>query len=123
MIMAELEQRPPFPPEADTIEDPHTLITVEKMLQKVREDGISRCRSALLSDYTAISAPVFDYTGMIQGALTMMGRINSFDDSIDGEPARQLKRTCAAISATCGYVPKSAEPDTVPIRKRRAKAG
>lgn len=94
--------------EADTIEDPHTLLTAEKMFEKVRTEGISRVRGGLISDYTAMSVPILDYSGATYGALTIMGRYNTFDDSLDGEAARKLKAACATISSACGYSPQPA---------------
>lgn len=90
----------------DSIEDPHTLITAEKMLESVRRNGISRVRGGLMSDYTALSVPIFDYSGATYGALTIMGRYNSFDDSWEGDAATKLKAACQAISAACGYSPQ-----------------
>ena len=87
----------------DTAEDPLTLVTFQKMLEKIRADGISRCRKGLLSDYTAISVPIFDFSKAVVGGLTMMGRINSFDDDFDGTPAIRLKEACARISSVCGF--------------------
>ena len=92
--------------EADTIEDPHTLLTAEKMFERVRTEGISRVRGGLISDYTAMSVPILDYSGATYGALTIMGRYNTFDDSLDGDAARKLKAACATISSACGYSPQ-----------------
>jgi len=102
-INAELEQMKPDRLGEDTVEDPKTLVTTEKMLENIRRKGISRCRGGLMSDFTAISVPIFDYSGAVYGALTVMGRINSFDDSYDGVPARKLKEACRQISISCGY--------------------
>lgn len=104
-INAELEQISPTSSSSDSIENPQTHVTVDRMLKNVRREGISRCRGGLLTDFTALSVPIFDYSGSVYGALTVMGRINSFDDSLEGEPARKLEETCCAISASCGYTP------------------
>jgi DNA-binding IclR family transcriptional regulator len=88
---------------ADSIEDPHTLVTAEKMFEKVRTDGISRVRGGLISDYSALSVPIFDFSGSPYGALTIMGRYNSFDDNLDGLPASKLKAACLDISTACGF--------------------
>lgn len=93
-------------PPADTVEDPGSLPTAERMLAKVRGDGIARVRGGLLSDFSALSAPIFDHTGSIYGALTMMGRWHNFDDTLEGVPARELIAACTAISASCGYAPE-----------------
>lgn len=93
-------------PPVDTLENPASLSMAERMLEKVRQDGIARVRGGLLSDFSALSAPIFDHTGSVYGALTMMGRWHNFDDSLEGIPARELVAACAAISASCGYVPE-----------------
>jgi len=90
----------------DTIEDPQTLVTAERMFEKVRADGISRVRGGLISDYSALSVPIFDFSGAPYGALTIMGRYNSFDDTFEGDSALRLKAACASISAACGFTPR-----------------
>lgn len=118
LIAAELERFMPGTTDSDTIENPQTPMTVEKMLEAIRETGISRCRGGLLSDFTALSVPIFDYSGSVYGALTVMGRFSHFDDSFDGVPATKLKDTCAEISSACGYSPKQAAPHpATPKRK------
>jgi DNA-binding IclR family transcriptional regulator len=90
---------------ADTIDDPHTLVTADKMFEQIRADGISRVRGGLISDYSALSVPIFDFSGAPYGALTVMGRYNSFDDSLDGDAAAKLKSACQGISEACGFSP------------------
>lgn len=90
----------------DSVDDPHTLLTVEKMFEMVRSAGISRVRGGLMSDFTALSVPIFDYSGATYGALTVMGRYNSFDDDLAGPAAAKLKAACAEISTACGYAPE-----------------
>ncbi len=105
LLLAELEQLAPGAAADDSTENPRSLVTAEKLLEQIRQQGISRSRGGLLSDYTALSVPIFDFSGAVYGALTVMGRINNFDDSFDGVPARRLKETCQRISAACGYSP------------------
>lgn len=90
---------------ADTIDDPQTLVTVERMFETIRTEGISRVRGGLISDYSALSVPIFDFSGAPYGALTIMGRYNSFDDGLGGDAALRLKAACATLSAACGYPP------------------
>jgi DNA-binding IclR family transcriptional regulator len=87
---------------ADTVDDPQTLVTAERMFEKIREEGINRVRGGLISDYSALSVPIFDYSGAPYGALTIMGRYNSFDDGLGGDGALKLKAACSALSAACG---------------------
>ena len=104
LIAAELEaSRAAAGGQPDSPDNPQTFATVEKVLAASRRDGITRARGGLLSDYTAISVPIFDFAGMIYGALTIMGRVTLFDDSFEGAPARQLIEACAAISKAAGH--------------------
>jgi DNA-binding IclR family transcriptional regulator len=106
LIAQELAMHQPGQAHADTMDDPVSLPMAERMLEQVRRDGIARVRAGLLSDFSALSVPIFDHSGATYGALTMMGRYRNFDDSLDGAPALKLKAACAAISSACGYVPE-----------------
>lgn len=108
IAVAEIEQVKPGDFDSDTIEDPQTMVTFEKAMARIRTDGISRCRKGLLSDYTALSVPIFDFSRTVVGALTMMGRINSFDDNLTGIPASKLKEACRRISSACGLMQQDA---------------
>lgn len=125
LIAQEIAQRQQARPTIDTLEEPSSLPTAERMLEKVWQDGIARVRGGLLSDFTALSVPIFDHTGATYGALTLMGRWHNFDDSLDGLPALKLKTACAAISKSCGYAPERhpagsawASPDLLISAKR-----
>ncbi len=82
---------------------PDSLSEVYMILDEIRSNGISRCRSTLLSDYTAISVPLFDFSNTMFAGLTIMGRIDSLDDRYEGEPAKLLKEAGLKISRTRGY--------------------
>jgi DNA-binding IclR family transcriptional regulator len=101
-LIKELEYASSTKPSID-FEGPATMVSVNRMLQDVRERGISRCRGGLLSDFTAISAPVFDHSQNILCAITIMGPINRLDDDFDGRPVTLLKATCRRISEDCGF--------------------
>lgn len=87
----------------EDVENPQTLIDVYKMLEKVRDEGLSRCRGGLLFDFTAISVPIFDYSGSISASITMIGLRGSLEDELDGRPAQALLKASEAISTSCGY--------------------
>ena len=72
------------------------------MIAQIREQGLSRCRRMLLSDYTAISAPVFDYSGTIIAGVTMMGPSGLLDDEFDGPVADKLRAVSRRISMEAG---------------------
>jgi len=82
-----------------------TMANVRALLRDVVDSGISRCRGGLLSDFTAISAPVFDHSQSIICAITVMGPIERLDDDLAGQPVKRLKAACRRISESCGYGP------------------
>ena len=89
---------------------PGNRAEVRELITLVREQGVSRCRSGLLSGYTELSAPVFDNTNSIIAALTIMGQIGVLDDSPDGDPARAISSLATRISKDAGqrttsYIP------------------
>lgn len=76
---------------------------VEKELLSIRKNGVSCLGGILLTDFTAISAPIFDFSKTINSALTIMGRTNQLDDSLKGEPVKLLKEVVRKISTSKGY--------------------
>lgn len=82
---------------------PNDLATIQKMLKSIREDGISQSRGGILSDYTAISVPIFDFSSTIIAGLTIMGRINRLDDRVDGNASRLLRNAGKNISCDRGF--------------------
>ncbi len=76
---------------------------VKKHLETIRTEKISTCRGALLTDFTAISVPIFDYSGTITAGLTIMGRIDMLDDNPKGATANTLKMAGEKISLSRGF--------------------
>ncbi len=72
------------------------------LADEVRRQGMSRCRSALLSDFTALSAPVLDHAGSVVAAVTVMGPIGDFDADFAGPIAARIRAAAATISAQAG---------------------
>ncbi len=58
-----------------------------------------------MTDYTAISAPIFDYSGTMVAAITLMGPRGVLDDDFDGSVAAALRKVSARISAEAGLSP------------------
>lgn len=77
-----------------------------RLRQDIIELSLSRCRGGLLTDHTALSAPVFDYAGKILAGITIMGRIDDIDDSPTGPIARRLLEVSQSISAEGGATAK-----------------
>ncbi|MEW6644962.1 MAG: IclR family transcriptional regulator [Pseudomonadota bacterium] len=88
---------------------PATKTEVEEMVATIRRDGISRCRDALLPNFTSFSAPIFDQTGFMIAAITMMGPIGILDDDLKGPTPTTLLAHARAISATAGWQPDLSE--------------
>lgn len=82
---------------------PTTMAEVEAMVAAIQRDGISRCRDALLPNFTSLSAPIFDQTGFMIAAITMMGPIGILDDDLKGSTATTLSAHTRALSAMAGW--------------------
>ncbi|SKB81968.1 transcriptional regulator, IclR family [Soonwooa buanensis] len=79
------------------------LRNVEEMLATIKKDGISQGRAEMLSDLTAISVPIFDFSNNMIAGLTIMGKIGGLDDRINGSAAKMLKQAAFEISQKRGY--------------------
>lgn len=90
-------------PKAD--DTPGTPAEVADMTAAIRQNGISRCRDALLANFTSLSAPIFDQTGFMIAAITLMGPIGVLDDDLKGPTAQALRDQGRAISAIAGWTP------------------
>jgi DNA-binding IclR family transcriptional regulator len=82
---------------------PRSRREVNALIDQMRREGLSRSRRTLLSDYTAISAPVFDYSGTIIAGITVMGPIGILDDDFKGPVAEKLRTVSRKISAEAGH--------------------
>ncbi|QCI67478.1 IclR family transcriptional regulator [Phreatobacter stygius] len=84
---------------------PAAKTEVEDMVATIRKNGISRCRDALLANFTSLSAPIFDQGGFMIAAITLMGPIGTLDDDLGGPTAEALRSQARIISATAGWAP------------------
>jgi DNA-binding IclR family transcriptional regulator len=82
---------------------PQSTADIEKMLASVKENGLSRCRDALLPHFTSLSAPVFDHLGEMIAAITLMGPMGILDDDFQGITAKTLKARALQISRDAGF--------------------
>jgi len=76
---------------------------LEEMLAAIRKAGVSRCRDALLANFTSLSAPIFDQTGFMIAAITLMGPTGSIDDSLNGPIAEALRVRAREVSQSAGW--------------------
>ena len=77
------------------------------MLDNIRANGISTSRGQLLSDFTSLSVPIFDFSSTIYAGITIMGKIDVFDDRLDSKPAKLLKEAGRKLSELGGWTAKS----------------
>lgn len=89
------EQDPEMP-------NPTSLATLKELRRSIRTIGMSRARGGLLSDHSAVSAPVFDYRNKIIAGVTAMGPTHSLDDAFEGQLAQDLKHIADEISQEAG---------------------
>ena len=75
---------------------------VEALLNKVRRQGFARISGTLHRGIAALSAPVFDYTGKIAAAMTLVGIEGAFDLSQDGRLVRGLLEAASELSRRAG---------------------
>jgi DNA-binding IclR family transcriptional regulator len=90
---------------------------VESLLAKVRARGIALVRGNQLTSINAISAPIFDHTGNLAAALTILGPERRFNVRWDSVEARDLKEIAGQLSERLGHSQKVGAGDT-PMRAR-----
>lgn len=83
--------------------EPTTLAELAPMIAKVRELGISRSIGQAVPGVNSICAPVFDASGKIALAISLMRPGTKSDADPQGEMARMVKATAARISERLGY--------------------
>lgn len=82
---------------------------LERLLADVRRDGVATrpaivvSRSVTLSQFSSVAAPVFDESGAVRAALTVIGQTGTFDVSADGHNAEAVRSAAARISGRLGY--------------------
>lgn len=77
---------------------PRSRTEAQEMGAAIRAAGLSRCRGGLLSDHTAISAPILDHTGRILAGVTIMGHVNVLNDDPEGPVAARLRDLSARVT-------------------------
>ncbi|SNS99710.1 transcriptional regulator, IclR family [Noviherbaspirillum humi] len=76
---------------------------VEALRKRVRAQGCAVVNDTMLRGISAVSAPIFDHTGRLIAALTVLGASGSFDASAEGKVAGYVKRQAGEISAALGH--------------------
>ncbi|MFM0742115.1 IclR family transcriptional regulator [Paraburkholderia xenovorans] len=84
-------------------EVPKSIEEVQELKQRVRQNGLSHCKDALLPHYTSLSAPVFDQAGMIVAGITVMGASSLLDPIVETDIVPSLLKCSAEISGAAGW--------------------
>lgn len=79
----------------------------EEDIKQIREDvlryKISRCRDALLPNFSSLSAPIFDMSGEMIAGLTVMGMSNILNDDLQGPVSEKIIAMANKISYQAGW--------------------
>jgi DNA-binding IclR family transcriptional regulator len=75
---------------------------IEKLLADVRERGMSRVRGHQLASINAMSVPVFDHSGQVVAAITVLGPESAINVDWDGAIAKELRDVGTQISLQLG---------------------
>jgi len=77
----------------------------DREIERVRADGVAGIDGVALPGVSAVAAPVFDARGQLVLSLTAIGPSATFDSTVDGAVARQLKPAAAQLSTRLGWKP------------------
>ena len=79
-----------------------TQADVEVISADVRRLGLSYTASMLNSGLAALAAPIFDYTGAIQGVVTLIGPSEAFPADLSSPQGAALREAAASLCARLG---------------------
>ena len=79
------------------------LRLLELEISKARKTGIATIRNVLTHGVNAVSAPVFDYQGHLEGVVTALGPEANFDVGHDGVIARAVYAAASSASRALGF--------------------
>ena len=82
-----------------------TLKTVRFELDEIRQKGLACTEDKPVPGLSALSAPIFDFSGQLQLVVTIIGPSGIVDVSLDGRHATALLDFTANVSSQLGYIP------------------
>jgi DNA-binding IclR family transcriptional regulator len=94
---------------------------VRSAVAAVRQHGIAFSDGLHYEGVTALSAPIFDHSGVIAGAMTLLGWRSHLSLDLDGAAARDLRKAAAAVSTSLGYVAGEEAPSAGTTRTGPAR--
>ena len=82
------------------------IISIRRQMQIVADQGYAIDDEEMDADVRCVSAPIYDYSAKIVGAISASGPIVRFtDERMNSELIPQVKRAAAEISQRLGYRP------------------
>jgi DNA-binding IclR family transcriptional regulator len=116
------EEEAPF--EATETAAPRRPEDLEALVRSVRERGYATTAGNLNASFAAVSAPVFDYSGRIVAAMTVLGSERLMAGSLRDVAITALLEGAARLSERLGFdtrkIPAS-ESAEAPVRNRRKR--
>lgn len=88
---------------AEELRNHHDRNEIENHLAEIRAHGIALVRGNQLSSVNAISAPIFDHTGSLAAALTILGPERRFSVGWESPEAKDLIEISSQLSERLGY--------------------
>lgn len=84
----------------NTITDP---VVLRQQLEEIRKDGYAYSIEEFSEGVITIAAPIFDYTGKVVSALSIVGPIQRIQRNKIPTIAKRVKTACKDISENLGY--------------------
>jgi DNA-binding IclR family transcriptional regulator len=76
----------------------------DKEIEEIKTRGFSCSMSSFMDGTAAISAPIFDKSGNLKGALSIIGIHGILDVSIESKGSQELIKTAKDISSRLGHI-------------------
>lgn len=102
MVEEELAWQQPSGSPDSASATPRSAQEIEAMIGQVREAGYSRCQDVLLPNFTSLSAPIFDLSGGMIAAITVMGPSVLLNQEAELGISQLLKQHAKDISQSAG---------------------
>jgi DNA-binding IclR family transcriptional regulator len=103
VIKAHLDAEQRNGTEDKRIGDPNTAASFAKEVEQIKRLGYATAIGSPVPGINAISAPVFDHTGQMQLAITLIGPARLVDVRRGSSHVRRMTEFTAALSAELGY--------------------
>jgi DNA-binding IclR family transcriptional regulator len=79
-----------------------TAESLQATLAQIRRDGLATSRPTILPEASALAAPVFDHSGQMRAALTIIGPYGGLDTAGDGVNGAALREAARRLSRRLG---------------------